>query len=44
MQVKLQTEVISAQKQPSCKKGAALVKMASGKKSCEIKGVAKKWL
>ena len=34
----LQKDVISTQKQPGCKKGEALFKMASVKKSCEIKG------
>jgi len=36
--------MISTQKQPSCKKGAALFKMASVKKVVKSKGVAKKWL
>jgi len=30
--------VISAQKQPGCKNGAALLKMASGKKVVKSKG------
>ena len=41
----LQKEVMSAQKQPGCKKkGAALFKMASVKKVVKSKGAAKKWL
>ena len=34
----LQKEVISAQKQPGCKKGAALFKSSQCEKSCQIKG------
>ena len=37
-------DVISSQKQPGCKKGAALFKMASVKKVVKSKGAAKKWL
>ena len=33
-----QPYIISTQKQPDCTKGAVLFKMASIKKSCEIKG------
>jgi len=40
----LQKEVISTQKQPGFKKGAALFKMASVKKVVKSKGSAKKWL
>jgi len=39
----LQKEVISTQNSLAVKKSAALFKIASVK-SCEIKGVAKKWL
>jgi len=35
--VKLQKEVISTHKQPSCKKGMALFKMASVKKAMKSK-------
>ena len=37
-------KIISTQKQPGCKKGVALFKMASVKKVVKSKGVAKKWL
>jgi len=40
----LQKEVISVQKKPGCKKGAALFKMASVEKVVKSKGAAKKWL
>ena len=36
--------IISTQKQPDCKKGAALFKIASVKKDVKSKGAAKKWL
>ena len=40
----LQKEVISTQKQPDFKKGAALFKMVSVKKVVKSKGAAKKYL
>ena len=39
----LQKDVIFTQKQPGCKKGAALFKMVSVKKVVKSEGATKKW-